>query len=117
MAQYEDLIVDQGSDASLELYLTDKNGSKKELAGHTITGMIRKNYTTVDSDATSFVTVIDTPTIDGKVIISLDNLTTGGMKAGRYLYDIELSYVDSDANTIIERILEGKLEVTPQITR
>lgn len=117
MALYENLVVDQGSDASMDLYLTDKNGAKKNLAGHTIRGQIRKNYNTSDSDAITFISTIDTPTSDGIVNISLTNGVTSEMLPGRYFYDIEMSYVDSDANTIVERILEGKLEVTPSVTR
>jgi len=39
------------------------------------------------------------------------------MKAGRYVYDVELSYQDSDENTIIERVLEGQITVTPSVTK
>ena len=34
-----------------------------------------------------------------------------------YVYDVELSFVDSSSNTIIERILEGKISVSPSVTR
>ena len=36
---------------------------------------------------------------------------------GRYVYDVELSFVDSSSNTIIERILEGNIEVSPSVTK
>jgi len=38
------------------------------------------------------------------------------LKSGRYVYDVELSFVDSSSNTVIERILEGQITVTPQVT-
>jgi hypothetical protein len=36
---------------------------------------------------------------------------------GRYVYDVELKYNDSDGNAIVERILEGKIKVSPSVTR
>ena len=39
------------------------------------------------------------------------------MRAGRYVYDVEISSSDSDSVTIIERILEGQIEITPSVTR
>ena len=47
----------------------------------------------------------------------LRNTQTDALKAGRYVYDVELSYTDSADNTIIERILEGQLTVTPSVTK
>jgi hypothetical protein len=38
------------------------------------------------------------------------------LRTGRWVYDAELSFVDSDDNTIIERILEGQINVLPQVT-
>jgi hypothetical protein len=117
MAKYEDLIIDQGADAAMELHLTNNNGSKKDLTGYSVAGMIRRTYNTSDSDAISFTSIVASPLTDGVVTVSLTNLETGDMTPARYVYDIELSYQDSDANTIIERILEGKIEVTPSVTR
>jgi hypothetical protein len=37
------------------------------------------------------------------------------MKSGRYVYDIEL--VSGEDEDVVERILEGKLNVTPSVTR
>jgi len=39
------------------------------------------------------------------------------MKAGRYVYDVEISSIDSAANTLVERILEGQITVSPSVTR
>jgi hypothetical protein len=49
--------------------------------------------------------------------IALTNTQTDALKPGRYVYDVEISFVDSDGDTIIERVLEGKIEVTPSVTR
>jgi hypothetical protein len=52
-----------------------------------------------------------------KIILELSNSQTDSMKPGRWVYDVEISYNDSAGNTIIERVLEGNLEVTPSVTR
>ena len=48
--------------------------------------------------------------------LKLTNTQTTSLKAGRYVYDVELSHTDSAANTIIERVLEGVITVTPSVT-
>ena len=49
--------------------------------------------------------------------LSLTNTVTDALKPGRYVYDVELSFNDSDGNAIIERVLEGKAFITPSVTR
>ena len=40
------------------------------------------------------------------------------MKApGKYVFDTEISYLDSNLDTIVERVLEGVLNVTPSVTK
>jgi len=39
------------------------------------------------------------------------------LKPGRYVYDAELSFVDSAGATITERVLEGRIQVTPSVTK
>ena len=67
MAQYEDLIVDQGSDVEIKLELFNPDGSRKILnkynqATNTLiplfsaNGKIKKSFNSKDSDSTSFGT-------------------------------------------------------------
>ena len=117
MAQYEEITIDQGADVSLELKLIDTDGSQKNLTGYSAAAKVKKTYNS-DSDQTwDFVTQFPTPRTDGKLVLSLTNTQTDEMKAGRYVYDVELSYQDSDENTIIERVLEGQITVTPSVTK
>lgn len=116
MAQYEEITIDQGADASIELHLVETDGTVKNLTNHTITAKLKKNYSSDSSDTTSFVTTVN-DALNGKAIISLSNTQTDALKAGRYVYDVELSFIDSSGDTIIERILEGKITVTPSVTR
>jgi len=54
-----------------------------------------------------------TETQDGKIRISLTDTQTSAIKAGRYVYDVE-----STAPTTLKksRVLEGRINVTPEIT-
>jgi hypothetical protein len=114
MAQYEELSIDKGTDVTLQLELEDLNGNPKDLTNYTVAGKIKKTYSS--SSSTSFTTEIQAPSTGGVVNLSLSNTQTDTLKAGRYVYDVEISFVDSDANTVVERVLEGTIEVTPSVT-
>ena len=116
MAQQEDFSIDQGADVTIELHLVNKNGSAKNLASHTVAAKMKKTYATADSDAVSFTTAIVAPASRGITTLSLTNTQTDSLVAGRYVYDVEVSYLDSDSDQIVERVLEGKITVTPSVT-
>lgn len=117
MAQYEEFTIDAGTDVAIELHLTNIDGSKKNLEGYTVNAKLKKNYNSDSADTTDFSTVVAAPATDGVVTLSLTNTQTDTLKPGRYVYDVEISYQDSDSTDIIERILEGKIFVTPSVTR
>ena len=116
MAQYEELQIDKGSDVTIKLELEDLNGNAKNLTNHTVAGKIKKTYNTSDSDATTFTTEIQAPATGGGINLSLSNTQTQALKAGRHVYDVEISFTDSNAQTVVERVLEGTLTVTPSVT-
>jgi len=116
MAQYEDLMIDQGTDVAIELDLLDKDGDRKNLAGYSVAAKMKRTYNS-DSDNTTTFSGLITDASKGQITLSLTNTQTDALKAGRYVYDVEISYVDSDSNTIIERILEGNIHVSPSVTR
>lgn len=117
MAQYEDFKIDQGADVAIELHLVDADGGKKNLTNYSVSAKMKKSYNSDSDDTTTFGAIVTTPGTDGIITLSLDNTQTDALKAGRYLYDVEISFSDSDDETIIERVLEGKVEVSPSITR
>lgn len=117
MAHYEDFTIEQGVDVAIELHLVNKDTSAKDLTGHSIEGMIKPNYAADSSQAVPFNTVISDP-IGGVVTLALTNIQTDAFDhQRRYVYDVELSHLDSDSTTIIERVLEGKITVKPSVTR
>ena len=117
MSQYEDITIDQGADQVIQLQLVDGAGAQKDLIGYTIGAQIRKTYNSADSSAVSFSTAIANPSTLGVINLTLTNAQTSAMKAGRYVYDVEISSLDSASNTLVERILEGQITVSPSVTR
>ena len=118
MATYEDFAIDQGADIALELELVETDGSTKNLTGHFVTAKLKRNYNSDTDETLDFTTIIADPPTNGIVVLSLSNIQTDSLSSrGRYVYDVELSYNDSDGNTMIERILEGKIKVNPSVTR
>lgn len=115
MATYEEFTIDQGADVAIQLNLVDENDNPKDLANHTVTGYMKKSYTS--SDYTAFSSIVVDPPTDGICTLSLTSTQTDALKAGRYVYDVELSFVDSDGNSIVERILEGRIQISPSVTR
>jgi hypothetical protein len=116
MAQYEYFTFDQGSDIAVELHLQDASGNKKNLTNYSGAATMKRSYNSDSSDTHYFDFAIQSPPTDGIVTISLTNTQTDNMESGKYVYDVEISYVDSNANNIIERILEGKIDLTPSVT-
>lgn len=119
MAQVRDLTVDRGSDVAIELHLVEEDNTPKNLTNFFASGKIKKTYNTTDSDQIfDFRVSYGSPLGAGIINLLLDRQDTERMKPGRYVYDVELRNSDSvDSNTTIERILEGKITVTPSVTR
>ena len=100
----------------MELVNTD--GSTKDLTGHTVAAKMKKNFNAGAEDTLDFTAIVAHPATDGIVVLSLTNEQTDELSTrGRYVYDVELTYHDSDDNPIVERILEGKIKVSPSVTR
>lgn len=117
MAAYEEFTIDQGTDLAIELHLVNVDGSVKDLTNYSISAKLKKNYNSDSDDTLDFTTTIASPATNGIATIALTNVQTDTLSKGRYVYDVELSFVDSDGNTIIERILEGRAQVAPSVTR
>lgn len=117
MAQYEEFTIDQGADVAIEIHLVEADGSVKDLTNYSASAKMKKSYNSDSSDTTTFTTTIADPATDGVVTLALSNTQTDALRSGRYVYDAEISFVDSDSNTIIERVLEGRIQVTPSVTK
>jgi len=114
MAEYEKFTIDMGSDVAIQLELVDTSGNPKDLTNYSAAAKMKRNYNSDSADTTDFAVAIE-PT-NGIVTLSLNNSQTDALRVGNYVYDAEISYVDSNGSTIIERILEGKIRVSPSVT-
>jgi hypothetical protein len=110
MATYSDIFIDQGSTYASTIDVLDPNGYAFNLTGYSARGQIRKTYSS--TNAINFATNINDPET-GKVNISLTAIQTRVMKAGRYVYDVE---VYNNGGHVI-RISEGQVEISPASTR
>ena len=111
MAVYSDLQVDQGADFSAEVIVDDSDGTLANLTGYTVAGQIRKTYSSTTK--VDFVCTIINATA-GKLTVGLSNTQTNAMKAGRYVYDVEIT---KTATGIKTRVIEGQLTVNPGVTQ
>ena len=111
MAVYSDISVDQGADFSAEVIVDDSDGTLANLTGYTVAGQIRKTYSS--STATNFGVVVSSAA-NGVLTISLANSVTAAMKAGRYVYDVEITQTSNGEKT---RVVEGQVTIHPGVTQ
>jgi len=111
MAVYSNIVIDQGADYSASIDVTDSDGDTIDLTGYTAAGQIRKTYSS--STAVDFAVSIASPATAGILNIGLSNTQTNTMKAGRYVYDIEIT----NSGGVKTRVLEGQVEITPGVTQ
>lgn len=110
MATYSNIFIDQGSDFSFTVDLGNADGTSLNLSGYTVQAQMRKSY--ASTTKTDFV-VGSINTSNNTVSISLTNSVTNNLKAGRYVYDVEIV----SGGGAVTRVLEGQVEITPGVTR
>jgi len=110
MAIIANIFIDQGTDFSITVDVTDTSGGALNMSGYSAAAQIRKTYgsSTVSS---SFTTSI--AEISGQVTLSLTDTQTTALESGRYVYDLNVT--SSGGQTT--RVVEGQAIVTPGVTR
>ena len=112
MAIVANLIIDQGSDFSSTIVVEDTVGNALDLTNYSVRGEVRKTFTSSTSYA--FTCSKLTSQGPGKIKIQLSPEQTSLMKAGRYVYDVEIVHT---TGTPVIRVVEGQVTVTPRVTR
>jgi len=110
MAIIANLFIDQGTDFSVTVDVTDTDGSVLDLDGYSASAQIRKTYTSSSVSAT-FGTSISAS--NGQVTLTLSDTVTAGLSAGRYVYDLNIE----SSGGQVTRVVEGQAIVTPGVTR
>ena len=112
MAAYAELYLDQGTTFNNIINLTDDvTNAYINVSGYVVRSQMRRSYFSANASANITCTITDAP--NGEITMSMTAANTALLKAGRYLYDLEV--VDTNGNT--SRILEGVINITPEITR
>ena len=109
MATRVNIIIDQGTDFSTAINLTDSSGVNLNLTGYSAASQIRKTFSS--SNSTAFTCTLTTA--NSTLTLALNNSVTAAMSPGRYVWDPELT----NSSGTISRILEGMVTVTPEVTK
>ena len=109
MATRVNIIIDQGTDFSTAINLTDSSGVNLNLTGYSAASQIRKTFSS--SNSTAFTCTLTTA--NSTLTLALNNSVTAAMSPGRYVWDAELP----NSSGTISRILEGMVTVTPEVTK
>ena len=112
MATHVNLTMDQGTTFEAIVTVSNEDGSLFDLTDLTASSQMRKSYYT-----NTFITI--TATVDGDpengdVKLSLLPVETDSIKAGRYVYDVEVRNGD---DTYVKRVIQGVITVSPQVTK
>jgi hypothetical protein len=111
MASISNLTIDQGTTYTVSISVNDDTGSARNLTGYTGRSQMRRSY--YSSSNTSFTVTITNPSA-GEITLNLSAAQTANVKAGRYVYDLELV----NSNTLaVERVVEGIVTVYPEVTK
>lgn len=110
MAAFANLYIDQGSNFTSTVTVEDSNDNLVNITNYTTRGQVRKSYSA--STATNFTTTI-TDATNGEFTIALSRTQTGALKAGRYVYDVEVI----SPTGVVTRVVEGQVTVTARVTQ
>lgn len=106
------LTIDQGSDFLQILTLKDSTGTVRNLTGFEARASMRPHFeSTTSYDITCGVT---NPGTAGKITLSLSSVQNRVIPAGTYVYDLEIF---NSGTGSIERVINGKLTLTREVTR
>jgi len=112
MAVQINFVIDQGTAFGAVATIQNEDGSIFDLTGLTPYSQMRKSYyTTSGFDITAEV---DGPPTEGNIKLSLLPVESNAIKAGRYVYDVE---VHDGTGDYVKRVLQGIITVSPQVTK
>lgn len=114
------MTIEQGTTFSLVVTAEQPAGTALNLTGYTVASQIRKSY---DSDLIETFTTVVTDAAEGEITLSLTPAQTRSLvvrkssnhdkPASFYVYDLEIT----SAGGVVTRLLEGRIEVSPEVTR
>jgi hypothetical protein len=112
MSTITNLYIDQGATFNSVVTLRNQDGTAINLTNYTVKSQFRKSYQS--SVANNFTASVYGLATNGQVRLQLAASASSAIKAGRYLYDIEITNTISNEKF---RVLEGIIILTPEITQ
>ena len=112
MAGILNITIDQGETYTNtnSVFLAD-GVTAMNLTGYTVASKMRQNYTS--TTAHTINTTITSPATNGLIDSSLSATETSAIKAGYYVYDLEIT----SSGGVVTRVVEGKVHMKPGVTR
>lgn len=108
MATKLNLFIDQGTDFSTIIEITDENDVAVDLSTYTGRAQMRKHYT-----SSAYTAFNVSGNSSGMLTVSMNAATSSNVASGRYVWDLE---VVSSGN-VVSRIVEGIVTINPEVTR
>ncbi len=113
MAAFYEIEIDQGTDVTIPFELYDAEDKPLDLSGFTARMQIRHSATSPE-----FIDELSTKNgrlhiYGGTITAKWDNAKTASLKAGRYVYDIEIVSASGE----VSRVLEGDFVLRREVTR
>ena len=112
MSTITNLYIEQGSTFNSVVTLRNQDGTALNLTNYTVKSQFRKSYQS--SVANNFTASVYGTSTNGQVRLQLTATASSAIKAGRYLYDIEIT---NTLNNEKFRVLEGIIILSPEITQ
>jgi hypothetical protein len=110
LADFVEILIEAGATFATEVTVTDANGLPLNLSNYQARAQLRKSYYSMT--AVNFATEI-TDSSAGIISLGITAANTANIRAGRYVYDVE---IEND-NGVVTRIFEGIATVSPNVTR
>lgn len=112
MPAFAELRMDQGCTFSLTITVAnDSTNASVNIANASFASQMRKSHWSTNASANLVCTVSDGS--NGRLLLSLAPGNTRNIRAGRYVYDVEMT----DYTGAVTRVLEGIMDVYPEVTR
>lgn len=107
------LLIEQGSTFEISIQIFESDDTPRDLTGLTVNAQLRRNFRS--RLATDFTVEVTTP-VDGEFKLKLTAQQTKVLRAGRYVYDVEV-VDDNVAPIVVARALQGIARVSPEVTK